>query len=226
MLVKLCLIIFIAGIVLFGAWTIYQRVRIFGNKQLAAVAEFEWSRGKIKNEAKLHWQKAQDLAKEREGLEDGSKELSKLNDRIIIELKKATELDPQNPRLWYDLGGAFTFYNSTGAPENGLPAQRKAEELAPDNIIYVNGVGDLLLRAGKYDEAIVQLQKSLRLDEQSGFAHLGLGIGYRKLAIFDEAREHLEKALMIFDQKNINGKYDGEIVLVQKELAALPTKPF
>lgn len=222
MLVKLCLVIFIAGIVFFGAWTIYQRVRISGNKELAAVAEFEWSKGKINKEAKLHWQKAQDLAKGREALEDGSQELSDLNDSIIAELKKATELDPQNPMVWYDLGGAFTFYNSTGVLENGLPAQKKAEKLEPDNIIYVNGVGDLLLRAGKYDEAIVQLQKSLRLDDQSGFAHLGLGIAYRKLAIFVESREHLEKALMIFEEKNINDKYDGEIVLVQKELAALP----
>lgn len=150
--------------------------------------------------------------------------IKKLNDENISELKKALETDPNNAKIWYYLGLAYTWVSSEGTLEDGLEAYKKAEELDPQNASYAEGTGDMLNRLGRYDEAIIELQKALRLDNNSAYTYLDLGIAYKKLKIYDSARKSFQKAIETFQSQNKDGSYDGEILRIQKELVDLPSQ--
>jgi len=180
-------------------------------------------------EAKVHYDRSQELFKQMREIQKSGKsdteivaETKKLNDENIVELKKALELEPNNPKLWHQLGSAYTWINSTGTLEDGLAAYQKAEELDPNNVVYINGVGDMLIQMGKYEEAVLHFQKTLRLTDKSGFANLSVARAYANLKIYDSAREHYEKAIEIFTNENKDGNYDTYILQARKELSSLP----
>jgi tetratricopeptide (TPR) repeat protein len=170
-------------------------------------------------EAKIHYDKSMQLLKEMRAVQTDPEKVKKLNDENIQELKKAAELDPKNAEIWYQLGNAYTWVSSTGTLEDGLHAYKKAEEIDPNNVIYINGVGDMLIQMGKYEEAILQFQKTLRLTDKSGFANLSVAHAYAKLGIKDSAKEHYQKAIDIFTSQNATGSYDEQILQARKGIA-------
>jgi len=173
-------------------------------------------------QAKIHYDRSQVLFKQIRDAQNDRNKVVKINDENIIELKKAIEIQPNNSKIWYDLGSAYTWVSSNGTLEDGLTAYKKAEELDPNNIVYINGVGDMLIQMGKDEDAILQFQKTLRITDASGYANLSLGIAYKNLKIYDSARQHFQKAIEIFSKNNANGSYDSKILEAQKELASLP----
>lgn len=193
-------------------------------------ASIERSVDEMKLETKTHYERSQELFKQIQQLQqdpnktDAQKiaETKKLNDENIAEIKKALEIEPNNHKLWYDLGSAYTWVSSAGTLENSLTAYQKAEELDPNNTTYINGVGDILIQMGKYEEAILQFQKTLRQTDQSGYANLSLARAYRGLKIYDSAKQHYQKAIEIFTSENKDGTYDLSILQARKELASLP----
>jgi len=150
------------------------------------------------------------------------KKVRALNDENIATLKQAILIDPNNPRLWNGLGNAYTWISTDGTLEDSLAAAQKAESLEPNNPIYVNGLGDALISLKRYDEAVLELQKSVRLSDSSGITYMSLGRAYTNLKIYDKARESFAKSIEIFTRKNSEGKYDEEILTVQKWSASLP----
>lgn len=202
-------------------------------KQSSSIApgtSIQRSVDQMKPGAVVYYNKSTELFKQMREVQQGSgksdaqiiAETKKLNDENITLLKKALEIDPNNPKLWYELGNANTWISSAGKLEDGLVAYQKAEELDPNNVIYINGVGDMLIQMGKYEDAVLHFQKTLRLTNDSGFANLSLARAYNHLKIYDSAREHYNKAITIFTSENKEGNYDDEILLARKELAGLP----
>jgi len=120
------------------------------------------------------------------------------------------------------LGDAYTWISNKGSLEEGLKAYKKAEELDQNNIIYINFVGDMLIRMGKYDEAILQFQKTLRIPNESGYANLSIAKAYKQFKIYNSAREHYQKAIEVFSRNNKDGQFDKEILEARKEIAQLP----
>jgi len=175
----------------------------------------------MKPEAKTHYDKAMQLFKDMRAVQTDPEKVKKINDENIAELKKASELDPQNAEIWYELGNAYTWISSTGTLEDGLNAYKKAEELDPTNVVYINGVGDMLIQSGKYEEAILQFQKTLRITDKSGYANLSIANAYAKLGIKDSAKEHYQKAIDIFTSQNSDGSYDDQILQARKGMAAV-----
>lgn len=185
--------------------------------------------GEMDPEVKLHYNRSFELFGQMRMLQNSGKsdveivtETKKLNDENIAELKKAIEIEPNNPEIWYELGNAYTWISSIGSLEDGLAAYQKAEELDPNNVIYINGVGDMLIRMGKYEEAILHFQKTLRLTDKSGFANLSVARAYANLKIYDSAKEHYQKALEIFTSENQDGNFDTYLLQIRKELSSLP----
>lgn len=179
--------------------------------------------------AKLHYDRSTEIFKKMRQLQDSGRsdaeivaETKRLNDENITELKKALALDPNNPKIWYELGNAYTWISSAGSLEDGLVAYKKAEELDSNNVFYINGVGDMLIKLGRYEEAVLHFQKTLRLTDKSGFANLSVAQAYANLKIYDSAREHYEKAIEIFTNENEDGAYDKYILQARKELSSLP----
>lgn len=203
---------------------------IFKNSAVAPGFSMQRSVNEMKPEAKVHYEKSQLLFKQLKEVQKSTgksdaqiiAETKKINDENISELKKALEIDPENAKLWYQLGAAYTWVSSTGSLEEGLQAYQKAENLDPDNVVYINGVGDMLIRLGKYEDAILHFQKTLRLTKKSGFANLSVAQAYNKLKIYDSAREHYNAAIEIFTNENKNGSYDVLILQAKKELSGLP----
>ena len=80
----------------------------------------------------------------------------------------------------------------------------------------------MLIRLGRNEQAILQLQKSMRITKKSGFAHLSLAQAYRNIKIYDEARKNYKIAIGIFTAENSKGTFDSYILQAQREMAALP----
>lgn len=176
----------------------------------------------------LHWDKSQELFQQLRAAnekEDIAK-IKQLSAQIVEELKKVLEEQPNNARVWVELGHAYTWVSLLDpklAAEEGLAAYKKAEELDPTNPIYVDYVADQLILMERYEEAVLQLQKSERLyPKGSGFTNLRLARAYKGLKIYDQSREHYQKAIELFTQQNTNGQYDDEILQARKEMTALP----
>lgn len=173
-------------------------------------------------EAKTHYNRSQELFEQIRENQDDAEKVRELNDENIAEIKKALEIEPNNPKIYYELGNAYTWVSSTGSLEDALAAYQKAEELDPNNVIYINGVGNVLMQMGKYEEAILQFQKTFRLTDKSGFANLSIARAYSHLQIYDLAKEHYQKAIEIFTEQNEDGRFDDEILQARKELSSLP----
>lgn len=145
-----------------------------------------------------------------------------LNDENISELKLATEAEPNNAKYWYNLGSAYTWTSTKGTLDDGLLAYQNAEKIEPTNVTYINGVGDMLLRLGKYDQAILQFQKTLRISDRSGYAYYSLGQAYEALKVYDSAKESYQKAIDVFTSENSDGTYDNMILEAKKALSRIP----
>lgn len=175
----------------------------------------------LKPETKKLWDRSQELFKYIKASSTDRAKVISLNDENISVLKKAITLEPGNARLWSELEAAYTWASTNGTLEDSLTAAQKALDLEPDNYIYINNVGDQLNALGRFDEASLMFQKTLRITDKSGYAYKGLGISYFNLKIYDQAKIHLTKALAIFQNENKAGDYDTDILTIQKYLATI-----
>lgn len=180
------------------------------------------SKESMSPEAKRHYEKTQELFKKMRENISNPETLKPIADEAIREAKQAVEIDQNNPFLWSNLGDAHTWPNTVGTSEDGFNAYKKAEEIDPNNVVYINYVGDQLIRMGRNGDAVLQFQKTIRLTDTSGYAHVSIGKAYKNLKVYDEARKHLQRGIEIFQNENKNGKYDTEILEAQKELAGIP----
>ena len=173
-------------------------------------------------EAKKHYETSQELFGQIREVGDNVEAIKPVADRTIAEAKLAVDADPKNPILWSNLGDAYTWPNTVDTTgEEGLKAYNEALKIDPNNVIYSNYVGDQLIRMGRYDEAVLQLKKSIRITNSSGFAHMSLGEAYKGLNINDEARKEYQTAIDIFEKQNDNGQFDDEILQAQKSIGTL-----
>lgn len=170
-----------------------------------------------------HWDKAQELFGQIRGEQNPDK-VKQIDTQIVDELKKVLDEQPNNARVWYELGSAYSWVSllDPKLAEEGLKAEKKAEELDPTNTVYINGVGDQLILMQKWDEAVLQFQKTLRLTPNSGYANLSLCNAYKGEKVYDSAREHCQKAIDIFTSKNKDGKYDSQVLEAKKAMADIP----
>lgn len=173
-------------------------------------------------EAKAHYDKSQELFAQMRTVQNDAQAIKPIADQTIKEAKLAVDVEPNNPFLWSNLGDAYGWPNTIGTVEDSLSAYKKAEELDQNNVVYINFVGDQLIRMERYEEAVLQFQKTLRLTNSSGYAHLSIGKAYVGLKVYDEARTHLNEAISTFKTQNDKGQYDDEILDAQKLLGSLP----
>lgn len=176
----------------------------------------------MKPETKKLYDASQDLFKQMRESNTDPVKVKQLNDENIATIKKAIELEPENAQLWVNLGSAYTWLSSTGTLQDGLKAYAKAEDLDPNNAIYIANTADMLWRLGKYDDAILEVQKALRISDNYAFAHLILARSYYGNKLYANSNEQYQKAIEIYTKINTTGQYDSDILQAQKEQAALP----
>lgn len=176
----------------------------------------------INAEAKPYWDESQDLFEQMRSSSDNPSEVKKINDKNIAALTKATELDAANPAIWNMLCQAQTWVSTTGSLEKGLEACQKAEELAPEVLSFQYDTGNMLLKLAKWDEAVLKLEKVIKAHENYGLAHYSLGVAYKNLGMIDSAKEHLQKAIDIWENwsknNNNDSRWDTFVLAAKKEL--------
>lgn len=172
-------------------------------------------------EAKLHYDKSATLFDQMRA-EASPDKVKTLNDQNISELKQALNIEPNNAAIWFQLGNAYSWLSTSGTVDDELAAYRKADELAPNTASYITNVGLALVSMQKYDEAVLELQKALRLNDRDGYTALGLARAYAGLKINNSARDYYQKAIDIFTKENSDGSFDSYILQAQKEMAQLP----
>ena len=79
----------------------------------------------------------------------------------VREFERAAELSPHDYRLWMELGRAR---EQAGDAAGGERALRRARELAPNYVMPRWYLGNLLLRAGREEEAVVELRGAAESD--------------------------------------------------------------
>lgn len=202
----------------------FEKIKERSQAQLQ-VEEVSRAAKNLTPQAKIHYDKAQEsFTKLRDSNKTNSdpKTFIPIANQAITEMKLAVDIEPNNPFLWNDLASAYSWNNSLGTAEDVVKSYQKTVELAPNNVIYINNLADYLTELGRFDQAILEYQKSLRLSNQSGYGYLGIAKAYAGLKIYNDARTNFEKAIEIFKSENKNGKYDQAILDAQKGLSALP----
>ena len=181
----------------------------------------EQNKQSMSAEAKAHYDKAQAQFDKLQANTDDPEKLKPIANLAITESELAIKIEPKNALIWELLGSAYTWPNTIGDDESSLKAFEKAEKLDPKNVVYINNVGDELIKLGRNGDAVLQLQKALRLTDTSGYSHLSIGIAYKNLKINESAKTHFDKAIEMFTNQNDKGQFDDEILKTQKEKAGL-----
>jgi TolB-like protein/Tfp pilus assembly protein PilF len=108
--------------------------------------------------------------------------------KVVEGVRRARALDPNNPRVMCGIAGALA---GLGKVQDALPIAERAVELnasyEPARLV----LGVVLLRLGRSDEAIAQLDQTERLGPNSGYARIASV--YRSCAQLQAGR--LEQAL-------------------------------
>ena len=148
--------------------------------------------------------------------------------QAIAHYKKATDLDPTYSTAFNILGYAYRQDESYTEAENAF---KKYIELIPNDPNPYDSYAELLLKMGRFDEAITQYNKALAIDSNFLNSHFGIaaaltyeGKPTEALAelqkMTDKARSDGERRTALFGQMVVaadNGKLDQALAEVQKQ---------
>lgn len=104
-------------------------------------------------------------------------------DVALAELERALSADPQNIELMVKLAELLT----VSEPEKAIDYWKRVLSRV-ERVDYIVGYASALLKAMRFEEAVKEYQRSLKL-EDSYEAHAGLGLAFFKLEQFASAAE-------------------------------------
>jgi adenylate cyclase len=118
------------------------------------------------------------------------------HDEVIIRLcSRATDIDPNYARAWAlkAHGQALMRYRFSGEGEGGLAAAERAIALDP-NLADAHAVKAYIHASeADLDEALVEMELALRLDEESVLTNRVAGVVFQRLRRFKEAARYYAK---------------------------------
>ncbi len=125
-------------------------------------------------------------------------------DQAIVHYRLATTLDPAS--AWYRavLGGALY---AAGQPDAGQFELDLALRLEADSSTIQQMVGDVMLEHRSSELAAPYYETAINLDPINAKAHLGLARAYQRQKNYDQALEHVSKAISIQDPGTIGNAY-------------------
>jgi tetratricopeptide (TPR) repeat protein len=111
-------------------------------------------------------------------------------DSALAWVKKSLKYDDKNPWSYFYLGSIYIAMDSL---TNAEQAFRKALEIYPDFVLNMYRLAHVNRLQGKYQEAIVILNKCLSLNKNDYSAHYDLGLNYKMLGDNKNSIEHFKK---------------------------------
>jgi TolB-like protein/DNA-binding winged helix-turn-helix (wHTH) protein/Tfp pilus assembly protein PilF len=108
------------------------------------------------------------------------------------QFRAALDLNPAyaTAHHWY-----AHYWLAAGQPEKALAEMRRAQELQPDSLPIMAGVGWSYYFDRRYDAAIAQYQQAIRMDPTFALAHQTLGMAYERKGMRREALAELQRAV-------------------------------
>ena len=114
--------------------------------------------------------------------------------RAIPAFERSLAYHPHNPGVHYFLGRSLL---EQGRNDEAAGPLKRAVELAPFRVEYLEGYGAALSRTGDDQAAIRAFKKALELDPNSSETLHLLGGSHKALGNYSEAREAYERALLL-----------------------------
>jgi Flp pilus assembly protein TadD len=105
-------------------------------------------------------------------------------DDAVDQLRRVSELAPDDPVAWRDLGDALA---ADGRLPEAEQAWTRAFELRPDDSVVLTALGHAALAAGRHEDAAARLQSAAEADARNHTASLSLIDIYRAENRLDEA---------------------------------------
>lgn len=150
--------------------------------------------------------------------------------QAITHYKRATELAPDYSTAFNILGYAYRQNENYSDAENAF---KKYIELIPNDPNPYDSYAELLLKMGRFDEAITQYNKALSVDQNFVNSHFGIAAALTYEGKVAEAQAELEKMSQkartdgerrtaLFGQTVValdGGKFDQALAEVQKQYA-------
>jgi len=132
----------------------------------------------------------------------------------LVLLTRLSREAPDKPRLFTNLGLA---YFSLQQAELAEQAFQQAVTRNPNDAVAYNHLGILQRHNGRFQEALVQYQRAIEIDDSYAPAYLNLGI------LFDLYLQDLEKALQQYQKYQVlssedNPQVGGWIVDIKRRL--------
>jgi predicted Zn-dependent protease len=93
-------------------------------------------------------------------------------DEAAVQFQKASELAPQNPRIWYGLGRSYEALADS--------AFRRLEQDAPESSYWFALSADVLLKQRRYGSAFAQYRRALNVPDGLRGVHAGLAVVYEQ----------------------------------------------
>lgn len=118
-------------------------------------------------------------------------------------LMRAHKLSPENPDIIFLLARTSMSQNYY---EDAIPLLEAGLKIAPDRIDLHAALGECYFMSGKVEKSIEEFEMLIRLDP-SARSYAFLGLSYRRLGRFDEARKYFEQGLKR-DPKNASCLYN------------------
>jgi TolB-like protein/Tfp pilus assembly protein PilF len=106
----------------------------------------------------------------------------------------AVELNPGLPDGWVESARLATYESDLAAAESLLQRAISINDSDPRALTML---GDLRASQGSLTEAVVAYEKATEMDPLSARRHLGLGQGYRRQGLYDQAEERYRIAVEI-----------------------------
>lgn len=119
-------------------------------------------------------------------------DISKLPDSVqIMQYRLLLYMDPENPAPRNDLAMALYRTNQQDEAQKQLTYILERDAV---NFDALDGLGIVLIRRGKYQEALQYLNKAIKINEEDVMIHVHLAVLYQKMKMPNKARSELEKA--------------------------------
>jgi len=119
----------------------------------------------------------------------------KKHDKAIAAAERAVELSPSGANAYAALGAALRY---ACRPNEAIPMVKKAISLNPiANSLLLRDLGSAYQMAGKYEDAVVVLKKSLQKSPNDFVSHLALTVCYVSLGREEQARAEATEVLRI-----------------------------
>jgi len=119
-------------------------------------------------------------------------DISKLPSSVqIMQYRLGLYMNPDDLAIRNKLAMALYRTNQLREAEQEL---KHILETDPVNFDALDGLGIVLIKIGRDDEALEQLKKAVKINEQDVMVHVHLSVVYEKMKLVNHAQSELEKA--------------------------------